>query len=269
MRRLAARRSASIEHPAAGRWRQQLGGPLRTGVLDRNGTLGEIRQCLDHHRSGQGKTGFADRSRFDADRLQANEIGVARRLPKIDPQTHRRRLVASRDDALPVGRIGRLQLRQPPVRMLRRSDRIGSDSSHQGVLLAQEIAQHAIDQTPELAAQQFAGGENRLVDHGMHRLRPGFDAVEGNQQQGADFIHCQRPLEQAGEHEIAPAVGTQAAVDKILHGWPGDRIDPAEQAVGQTLPGKHGSIDAGSLQQGVGEGIERQSGHRPRLSHGA
>ncbi len=149
--------------------------------------------------------------------------------------------------------MGRLQLRQPPVRMLGRRQRIGSRRSRQFRLPAQEVAQNAIDQAAKLAVRHFPGCRNGLIDHGMHRIGARFHPIDGDQQQGAHLIDRQRLVEQAGEEEIAPAVGAQAAIDEILHGRPGDGFNPAEQTVGQALPGKHGGIDAGRLPQGIGE----------------
>jgi hypothetical protein len=93
---------------------------------------------------------------------------------------------------------------------------VGRESRRQRRLLAQEIAQHTVDQAAEVAAGNFSGGRNGLVDDGMHRIRPGFEAIERNQQQGADFVDIKRLFEQAGEVEIAPSVGAQAAIDQVL-----------------------------------------------------
>jgi hypothetical protein len=57
----------------------------------------------------------------------------------------------------------------------------------------------------------------------MHCIGARFQAIDGDQQQGAHLIDRQRLVEQAGEEEIAPPVGAQAAIDQILHGRPGDR----------------------------------------------
>jgi hypothetical protein len=107
--------------------------------------------------------------------------------------------------------------------MLGRRQRIGGRRSRQFRLPAQEIAQNAIDQAAKLAVRHLPGSRNRLIDHGMHRIRARFQAIDGDQQQGAHLVDRQRLVEQAGEEEIAPAVGAQAAIDKILHGRPGDR----------------------------------------------
>ena len=47
------------------------------------------------------------------------------------------------------------------------------------------------------------------------------------------------------------------------------RIDARKQAVRETLPSKDGGIDAGSLQEGEGQGSGGQIGHRLQLSHAA
>jgi hypothetical protein len=75
--------------------------------------------------------------------------------------------------------------------------------------------------------------------------------------------------EQASEQEIAAAVAAQAAIDKVLNGRAGSRIDAGQLTVGQTLAGTDGGMNAGGLEQRVGEGIGRQTGHRPRLWHAA
>ena len=156
-------------------------------------------------------------------------------------------------DGRPVLRIGGLQLDQPPVGVHGRSNRIGGKFGSQRHLLAQEVAQHAIDQCLEIPAGHFASRRNSLIDDGVRCIRPGFEAIEGDQQQGTHFVAGQRLLEQPGQEEIAPPISAQAAVDEILHGGTGRRLDAPEQAVGQTLPAEYGGIDARGLQQGVGE----------------
>ena len=147
--------------------------------------------------------------------------------------------------------------------MLVGGNSISGHSLGKFALLAQKIAQHGINQGAEAPLGHLTGGCNGLVNHGMRRIRPGFQTIDRDQQQGADFLRTQRLAEQAGEEEITASVLAQAAINQVLHGRTGLRIDAAEQAVGQALPGKNGGIDEGGLLQGKSQGVEGQFRHSP------
>lgn len=153
--------------------------------------------------------------------------------------------------------------------MLRRGERIGRQPGKQFGLLPQVVAQYTIDQATEATLGQLAGCRDGLVDHGMDRIGPGIQPVQRNQQQATHLGRIQRTGQQAAKQEIAASIATQAAIDQVLHGGTGNRVDAAQQVIGQALPGKHGSIDAGGVEHGEGKRIERQSGHRCQLSHAA
>ena len=62
--------------------------------------------------------------------------------------------------------------------------------------------------------------------------------------------------EQPGQEKVAPPERPQAAIDEILHGRPGLRINARQQSIGKTLPGKYCSVDMSGLMQGKSQGIE-------------
>jgi hypothetical protein len=83
------------------------------------------------------------------------------------------------------------------------------------------------------------------------------EAVQGSQQQGAHLWHIKWTGQQATEEEITTPETPQAAIDQILDRRTRNCLDPGEQAVGQTLAGKYGGIDAGRLQEGEAKRIRR------------
>ena len=153
--------------------------------------------------------------------------------------------------------------------MHRRGNRVSVESGSQRRLLTQKIAQDAIDQTAEVPAGNLSGSRNRLINHRMRGVRARFKTVKGDQQQGAHLIGGQRPFKQARQEKVTTPIGTEGTIDKILYSGPCHRIDTGQQPFSQTLPTKHGSINAGGLQKGEGERVVRQTGHSRGLSHAA
>ena len=255
VRRLAARGRAGVEHPAAGRRVEQGGSHLRRRILNRNEAFGKAWQAIDRQWPVEHQARLAKWRRADAFGAQARLIFRGRAAPAIDAQRHRRRLIAGGDDAGPQRRISRLQTVQPPVRVLAGGDRIGRQFGKQLRLLAQIVAQDAIDQPPEAPFGQFPGRRNGLIDDGMRCIGPGFQPVQRDQQQGTHLGRIQRPGKQPAKEEITASVSTQTAIDEILHRRTGHRVNATEQAIGQALPGEHRGIDAGSLQEGESQRI--------------
>ena len=91
----------------------------------------------------------------------------------------------------------------------------------------------------------------------MRRIWPGFEAIQGYQQQGMNFLVGQRAREQTAKKKIATTIAPQTAINQILNGGPGQRFDTTEQAVGKALSAKYGQLDASGLQKGKGEGVGR------------
>jgi hypothetical protein len=96
----------------------------------------------------------------------------------------------------------------------------------------------------------------------MRRIRPGFQTIERNKQQRTHLLDWQRPFKQVGEEKITPAILAQAAINEILHSGTGNDVDAANQAFGQALASEDGGIDSGGLQQSIGQGGVRLTGHR-------
>ena len=141
--------------------------------------------------------------------------------------------------------------------MLAGGDRVSRQFGDKLWLLAQIIAQNAVDQPAKASFRQFPGRYDRLVYNRMGGIGPGFQAIKGDQQQGAHLGRLERAGQQAAEEEIASPVTPQAAIDQILDRRTHCCVDPGEQAVGQTLPGKYGGIDTGRLQESEAKRIRR------------
>jgi hypothetical protein len=98
----------------------------------------------------------------------------------------------------------------------------------QAVALAQVVAQHGIDQTPESTAGDLASGGDRLIDHHVSGVGPRLQAIERPQQQRLDLRMRQGLFQQVAQNELAAGVTAQGPVGHILP-------QPARAAPGAVL----------------------------------
>ena len=241
MCRLAAGRGTGVQYPATRRRGQQRSRPLCAGVLYRYRPRGEAGQALDRYRVGQPDAigqiiGQIIRRRpHHTRRSQIGKGSRHRCLPTIHPQRHRGRLIARRENGLPLFGIRRLQLFHPPGRMLRAGLDIPLNVRQQFLLAAQILAQDRIDQAFATPVQILSRRDHGLIDHRKLGLRPSFQPVKRQQQQGPDFRRTDRAIQQACQQGIPPPKLAQAAIDHVLHSRTHFCHHPANQAIGQTL----------------------------------
>ena len=134
---------------------------------------------------------------------------------------------------------------------------IGGRGGEQGLALAQEVAQDAIDQAAEGTAGDFTGSDDGLVDHRVRRFRTRLQAMERDQQERAHLDRLQRRLQQTPEDEIAPAVAAQRTVGRIL-----SRRSRHRRRRGQS---RQAGVQTASLEYGCDRLRREQQAQRERV----
>ena len=167
MTRLSAGRSAGVQHTHAVARAEPLGGELRAGVLHRHDAVVKAGDAVDRHRRGQAHGVVAGAGSVDMVVLQDLQIGVDRRVARVDTQRQRPLRVAGCKYVLPV--VGpRFAYRvDPPGRVVPARNFVVLGCGEERVPLAQEAAQHGVDET--LCKRELAARGNRvdgLIDDG-------------------------------------------------------------------------------------------------------
>ena len=191
VRGLAAGGGAGVQHARARRQagaHQQVAGALGGGVLHRDGAVGEAGQAVDRHRGGEHDGLGVGELAGQAGGLELLQVLRTGELANVHAQAHRRAHLGGGGDGLPSVRPVGAQAVDPPLRMIPLAGGLFVGGGHQRGALADEAAQHGVEERGRLR-HALAGGGDGLVDErvvGIRRRVVGPQQRDGAQQQCLD-----------------------------------------------------------------------------------
>ena len=177
---LAAGRGAGVEHALAVVKIEIARSVLGAGVLHAEAAFGKPREAADGQRLVEEQGARGEAFYGDAGRGKVGQHFVVAGPQRIDPQGHRRVGVAGGEDGAPFLRVLILEATDPPGRVAVLGDHVGVGRLGELAGLAQGVAQHAVGDALELAADEVGGGADGLVDDRVGGVGAYGQAVQGD-----------------------------------------------------------------------------------------
>ena len=241
----AARRRAGVQNaprlPCLAPLQQQWGCHLRGGVLHRHMTQSKAGQLLHRHRALELQTrcahGLGGQSHGQQLRLVLGHAVVT----GVHTQGHGGRVLRHVEKFLPVFGVFVLHTGHPPSRVVPACLRVAVRFCHQGFPFAQQTPQTAVDEPALcLGLPLLAGGLDRLVDQGVHRV--GRVVALPAQGQG----RAQQGVGSWGRYFAGQTLAQRHGSAQLPHHLKSEGLNPraqlgrhAGQFSGQRAPGPH------------------------------